>query len=72
MGQHLGSRAMAVLGGLLSNSYWFKFTADISHTMNNKVELSAIQMIMHLAIHLNIKRIQIFGDTKLVVDWINH
>jgi hypothetical protein len=36
-----------------------------------KVELTAIWALFFLLISLNLRKLQIFGDSQVVVDWIN-
>ena len=39
--------------------------------MNNKAELVALHAILELAININISHLQVFGDSKMVVVWVN-
>ena len=37
---------------------------------NNKAELATLHMVLELAIKNNISQLQVFGDSKMVVDWV--
>ena len=41
------------------------------HCTNNKAELAALHLVLELALNHNINQMQIFGDSKMVVDWVN-
>ena len=38
------------------------------HYTNNKAELEALHLVLELALNHNINQMQIFGDSKMVVD----
>ena len=61
------------VGGLLFifDHHWYKFLAGIGPTTNNLVELSSIMMVLKLAISKGVSFKHIFGDSLLVVDWLN-
>ena len=41
------------------------------HCTNNKAELAALHLVLELALNHNINQMQIFGDSRVVVDWAN-
>ena len=38
---------------------------------NNKAELATLHTVLDWAINSNISQLQVFGDSKMVVDWVN-
>ena len=44
---------------------------DIGQATNNKAELAALWVVLRVALSRQILYIQIFGDSKMVVDWAN-
>ena len=44
---------------------------SLEHCTNNKVELVALHLVLNLVINHNITQFQVFGDSKMVVDWVN-
>ena len=60
-------------GGVLYLSRFHKIQAKFSpgHCTNNKAELATLHMVLELAIKNNISQLQVFGDSKMVVDWVN-
>ena len=43
----------------------------LGHCSNNKAELAALNMILKVAINNNISQLQVFEDSKMVVDLVN-
>ena len=41
------------------------------HCTNTKAELAALHLVLKLAINNNITQLQVYGDSKMVVDWVN-
>ena len=64
---------MGGLGGVIYFSDKHKVQANFypSHCTNNKEELAALHTVLNLAINNNISQLQVFGDSKMVVDWVN-
>ena len=61
------------LGGLRGVLYFsekHKIQANFAprHCTNNKADLAALHFILNLAINNNITQMQVFGDSKMVVD----
>ena len=63
-----GARGMICLSHFL----WFKFSAKFGLVTNNITYFFSIHMTMKLAIHLKIKHLQVYGDSLLVVEWLNN
>ena len=40
------------------------------HCTNNKAELATLHLFLELALNNNITQMQVFGDSKMVVDWV--
>ena len=55
----------------LSSNQKFQAKYDPGHCSNNKAELAALHMILKVAINNNISQLQVFGDSEMVVDWVN-
>ena len=60
-------------GGVLYLSRFHKIQAKFApgHCTNNKAELAALHMVLKLALKNNISQLQVFGDSKMVVEWVN-
>ena len=60
-------------GGVLYFSEKHKVQAKYApgNYTNNKAELAALHKVLDLAINSNISQLQVFGDSKMVVDWVN-
>jgi len=60
------------VGGLsyISNCHYFKFKGNISQGSNNRAKLMVLRNLMKLALERGIFRLQIFGDSLLVVGWM--
>ena len=41
------------------------------HCTNNKVELTTLHLVLELPLNHNINQMQIFGDSKMLVEWAN-
>ena len=48
-----------------------KIKYAMGHASNNKAELSALWATLRVAQNSQIQEIQIFGDSKVVIDWAN-
>ena len=42
------------------------------HCTNSKAELAAIHSVLELVVNRNITSLHIYGDSKMVVDWVNN
>ena len=72
-GASQGDPPLGGLGGVLYLSENHKIQARFApgNCTNNKVELAALHLVLNLAINNNISQLQVFGDSKMVVDWVN-
>ena len=72
-GASQGDPPLGGLGGVIYFSDKHKVQANFypSHCTNNKEELAALHTVLNLAINNNISQLQVFGDSKMVVDWVN-
>jgi hypothetical protein len=60
-------------GGLLritENSY-YKWTFNCGPGTNTRAELLGVWATLNLAARFNIEALQIFGDSKIIIDWLN-
>jgi ribonuclease HI len=60
-------------GGLISiskNSH-YRWTFNCGPGTNTRAELLGVWATLHLATRLNIEVLQIFGDSIIVIDWLN-
>ena len=72
-GESQGDPPLGGSGGVLYLSFFHKIQAKFAprHYTNNKAKLAALHMVLELAIKNNISQLQVFGDSKMVVDWVN-
>ena len=59
------------VGGLLFISYehFFTFKAGLGIGTNNYVELLGLKLLLTLSLDNNFKKLLIFGDSQLVINW---
>ena len=55
----------------ISDEHYFSFKSILGFGTNNLVELCALNMLFSLARENHISKIQIFGDSQLVINWAN-
>ena len=55
----------------LSENHKIQERFSPGHCTNNKAELAALHLVLNLVINNNITQMQVFGDSKMVVDWVN-
>jgi ribonuclease HI len=53
-----------------SNSHFIKFKVGLGTGMNISVELFALRSLLKLAIEKGIDKMQVFGDSLLVINWM--
>jgi ribonuclease HI len=56
---------------ILTNSL-YKWTFNCGPDTNTRAELLGVWATLHLASRLNIEDLQIFGDSIIVIDWLNN
>ena len=52
-------------------SIFFSFKAGLRIGSNNFAEICALKLLLTLAREKNIVKIQLFGDSQLVINWAN-
>ena len=62
-----GARGMIYI----ANEHFFSFKAGLGIGSNNFVEICALKLLLTLAKEKNIVKIQLFGDSQLVINWAN-
>ena len=72
-GASQGDPPLGGLGGVLYFLDKHKLQANFApgHCTNNKAELVALHLILNLAINNNITPLQVYGNSKMVIDWVN-
>ena len=60
-------------GGIrfLKDDHYITFKAGLGEGTNNFAELYALKLLISLSLKKQIKHIQIFGDSMLVINWIS-
>ena len=73
LGSATGEPNICGAGGMLyiSDEHYFSFKASLGIGTNNYAELCALKLLFTLARENHISKIQIFGDSKLVINWDN-
>ena len=72
-GASQGDPPLGGSGGVLYFSDKHKLQAKYAprHCTNNKGELEALHLVLNLALNNNITQLEVFGDSKMVVEWVN-
>ena len=70
-GSAVGDPKFCGAGGMLflSDVHFFSFKAGLGLGTNNFVELCALKLFLYLARRNSLAKIQIFGDSQLVINW---
>jgi hypothetical protein len=55
----------------LSATHFFQVRYAPGHGTNSKVEFSALWTLLFMANNLNVRRLQVSGDSKVVINWAN-
>ena len=55
----------------ISDEHYFSFNAGLGTRTNNFAELCALKLLLTLARRNQLAKIQIFGDSQLVINWAN-
>ena len=69
VGEPKRCRAVDML--FISDEHYFSFKDGLGFGTNNLVELCALKLLFSLARENHISKIQIFGDSQLVINWAN-
>ena len=71
-GSASGSPQVCGAGGILFLKYdhYFTFKAGLGEGSNNFTELYALKLLLTLALDKQVSRIQVYGDSLLVINWI--
>ena len=56
----------------LSENHYFRLKWSLGKGTNNKAELLAIYMLLNFSHEKGLRRIHIFGDLMLVINWSNN
>lgn len=56
----------------LTETHFFQISMGLGHGTNNHAELISLCHPIYFAILQHCKKIQIFGDSKIVIDWFNN
>ena len=51
-------------------TYFHSFKEGLGLSSNNKAKLLALQVVLQLAFNLGIQNLHIFGDSLLVIEWM--
>ena len=55
----------------LEEGYYFQARWGLGEGTNNKAELLALYMLLLLAHEKGVQKLQIFGDSMIIINWIN-
>ena len=55
----------------ISDEHFFTFQAGLGTGTNNFAEICALKLLLPLAREKHIVKIQLFGDSQLVINWAN-
>ena len=72
-GESQGDPPMGGSGAVLylPNNQKIQAKFEPGHYTNNKAKLAALHLVLELALNNNMTQMQVFGDSKMVVDWVN-
>ena len=72
-GSASGNPKVCGAGGILflKNDHYITFKAGLGVGSNNFAELSALKLLIILALNKQILNIEFFGDSMLVINWIS-
>ena len=62
---------MCGAGGLIyiTDQHFFSYKAGLGSGSNNFTELLGLKLLLSLSLDKNLKKLQIFGDSQLVINW---
>jgi len=72
-GASKGAPLKGGVGGVLylTRNHTVSFKADNGQSLNNQSELTALKLVLLLAIEKGITRLQVLGYSLLVIQWVN-
>ena len=72
-GSAAGDPMLCGAGGMLylSDRHFISFKAGLGLGTNNYAELCALKLLLRLARMHNLDKLQIFGDSQLVINWVS-
>ena len=72
-GSNQGDPALGGAGGVayLIENKKIEIIFSLSRASNNKEELIALWIVLRVSINKHLKNIQLFGDSKMVIEWAN-
>ena len=56
----------------INDKYVYKWTYNCGPGTNTREELLGVWDTLSLAVRLNIDGLQVYGDSKIVIDWLNN
>lgn len=56
----------------LSDSHYYYLRLGLGPGTNNHAELITLRHLLYFALSKNCRQLQIFGDSKIVIDWVNY
>ena len=56
---------------LMSPSYFISYSLGCGRSTNTRSELLALWALLLVAIHLGIPLISVFGDSQVIISWVN-
>ena len=56
----------------MTENHYFRLKWGLGDGTNNKAELLAIYMLLTFAHEKGLRRLQIFGDSMIVINWLNN
>ena len=53
-----------------SDNHWYSFKASLREGSSNFVQLSALRILLRLAVEHEALNLQIYGDSQIIIKWI--
>ena len=54
----------------MSNNHWIRFVVSLGECSSNTIELFSLKITLQLVIMKGVQKIQVFGESKLVIVWL--
>ena len=70
-GSATGEPKLCGVGGLIyiTDQHFFSYKVGLGSSSNNFAELLSLKLLLSLSLDKNLKKLQIFGDSQLVINW---